>query len=289
MPSRIRIVNHRSVTANRFGEYSRSTLLAFSAKVRGPVGCRIRLDCLSRGRSRSALTLVRSRSGASGTNGRGAQYRTAPITPTMPLAQRAVAGGLSVMTHSNHSPVQASAAAPRVQKTSHPPRRRGSAGRFGPDRLGRRRRRRAPLSITDPSPATGSARVIAQGIAPLIGEEVVWRAVRYVAQPRTSAVAADSPLSFLIASDEPLLLSNDDPATVEDDLIPEARLAPGEALMVRAGTKQQRASVTDDTTEYIAMELVRRERSEQRRRRSGAVRQQPLYLRRHDPGPGLRP
>ena len=29
-----------------------------------------------------------------------------------------------------------------------------------------------------------AARVIAQGIAPLAGEEVVWRAVRYEAQPR---------------------------------------------------------------------------------------------------------
>ncbi len=111
-------------------------------------------------------------------------------------------------------------------------------------------------SMTDPSPATGSARVIAQGIAPLIGEQVVWRAVRYQAQPRSTALAAVSPLSFLIASDEPLLLSNDDPATVEEDLIAEARLAPGEAMMVRSGTQQQRASVTDASTEYIAMELV---------------------------------
>ena len=113
------------------------------------------------------------------------------------------------------------------------------------------------FSITDPSPATGSARVIAQGIAPLLGEEVVWRAVRYQAQPRSKASVSESPLSFLIASDEPLLLSNDDPSTAEEDLMPEARLAPGEALMVRAGTRQQRASVTDESIEYIAMELVR--------------------------------
>lgn len=113
------------------------------------------------------------------------------------------------------------------------------------------------FSMTDPSPATGSARVIAQGIAPLVGEEVVWRAVRYQAQPRSSAAIAESPLSFLIASDEPLLLSNDDPDTAEEDLVPEARIAPGEAMMVRAGTLQQRASVTDAITEYIAMELVR--------------------------------
>ncbi len=112
------------------------------------------------------------------------------------------------------------------------------------------------FSITDPSPATGSARVIAQGIAPLVGEQVVWRAVRYQAQPRSSALVAASPLSFLIASDQPLLLSNDDPDTAEEDLVPEARLAPGEAMMVRDGTLQQRASVTDATTEYIAMELV---------------------------------
>ncbi len=113
------------------------------------------------------------------------------------------------------------------------------------------------ISITDSSPATGSARVIAQGIAPLLGEEVVWRAVVYRARPRAEALTATRPLGFLVASGGPLLLSNDDPDTEEEDLTPEARLAPGEALLVRDGTEQQRASVTDENTEYIALELVR--------------------------------
>ncbi len=112
------------------------------------------------------------------------------------------------------------------------------------------------ISITDPSPATGNARVIAQGVAPLLAEEVVWRAVVYSARPREEARTATRPLGFLVASGGPLLLSNDDPTTDEEDLIPEARLAPGEALLVRAGTDQQRASVTDENTEYIALELV---------------------------------
>lgn len=112
------------------------------------------------------------------------------------------------------------------------------------------------ISITDPSPATGNARVIAQGVAPLVNEEVVWRAVIYRARPRADALTATRPLGFLVASGGPLLLSNDDPATDEEDLTPEARLAPGEALLVRAGTDQQRASVTDENTEYIALELV---------------------------------
>ena len=161
------------------------------------------------------------------------------------------------MTHSNHAAVQA--ARPRSASRKRIARHLAAATLAGLVLIGSGAAGVAVrlFSISDPSPATGSARVIAQGIAPLFGEEVVWRAVRYVAQPRTSALAADSPLSFLIASDEPLLLSNDDPATVEEDLAPEARLAPGEALMVRAGTKQQRASVTETSTEYIAMELVR--------------------------------
>lgn len=49
---------------------------------------------------------------------------------------------------------------------------------------------------------------------------------------------------------------NDDPDAEEEDLTPEARLAPGEALLVRDGAAQQRASVTDENTEYIALELV---------------------------------
>jgi len=43
MPSRIRLVNHRSVTANRSGQYLRSTLLAYSAKVLSSAGYHIRL------------------------------------------------------------------------------------------------------------------------------------------------------------------------------------------------------------------------------------------------------
>lgn len=112
------------------------------------------------------------------------------------------------------------------------------------------------ISITDPSPATGNARVIAQGIAPLTDGDLVWRAVVYRARPRAEALTAARPLGFLVASGGPLLLSNDDPETPEEDLTPEARLAPGEALLVRAGTLQQRASVTEENTEYIALELV---------------------------------
>lgn len=112
------------------------------------------------------------------------------------------------------------------------------------------------LSVSDPSPATGAARVIAQGVAPMLGEEVVWRAVIYRARPRDEARAVKRPLSFLVASDGPILLSNDNPDTPEEDLTPEARLAPGEAMMVPPGTTQQRASLTDQATEYIALELV---------------------------------
>lgn len=112
------------------------------------------------------------------------------------------------------------------------------------------------ISITDPSPATGNARVIAQGIAPLTDQEVVWRAVVYGARPRADAQVATRPLGFLIASDGTLLLSNDDPETDAEDLTLEARLAPGEAFLVKPGTAQQRASVTDDAIEYIALELV---------------------------------
>ena len=121
---------------------------------------------------------------------------------------------------------------------------------------------RQVADLSGPSPARGDARVVAQGVA-AVGEEgnLVWRLVRYTAAPRGEAVATRHPLGFLIASDGGLLLS-DAPAgttatTVEvRDLVPAARLAPGEAQLVRADTVQQRASLTDGTTTFLAIELV---------------------------------
>ncbi len=102
------------------------------------------------------------------------------------------------------------------------------------------------------SPATGSAQVVTQGVAKLSGEQVVWRLVERQAPPRGVARAARRNLGFVLASDEPILLTNQTSAGLEDV----ARLAPGEAYLVKDGTRQARASLTGRPVSYFALELV---------------------------------
>lgn len=102
------------------------------------------------------------------------------------------------------------------------------------------------------SPAFGSAQVVTQGIARMPAEAVVWRIVQRQAVPRALAKLVKRDLGFVLATDEPILLTNatqDEPADV-------ARLAPGEAYMVADGTRQARASLTDEPVDYLALELV---------------------------------
>jgi hypothetical protein len=102
------------------------------------------------------------------------------------------------------------------------------------------------------SPATGHAQVITQGIAELAGQQVVWRLVERTAEPRDQAHFGDRVLGFVLASEEPILLTN---ATVAGE-IDVARLAPGEAFLVTAGTRQKRASMTVQPVTYLSLEMV---------------------------------
>lgn len=102
------------------------------------------------------------------------------------------------------------------------------------------------------SPATGHAQVVTQGVAKLPKEALVWRLVERTAKPRGEADSGKRVLGFVLASDEPVLLTNVT-ATGSEDV---ARLAPGEALLVKAGTKQIRASLGDRPVTYLALELV---------------------------------
>src|SRR5687768_12543937 len=102
------------------------------------------------------------------------------------------------------------------------------------------------------SPATGHAQVITQGIAELAGQQVVWRLVERTAEPRDQARFGDRVLGFVLASEEPILLTN---ATVAGE-IDVARLAPGEAFLVTAGTRQKRASMTVQPVTYLSLEMV---------------------------------
>ncbi len=98
------------------------------------------------------------------------------------------------------------------------------------------------------SPASGTAQVIAQGVAPLPEGSVVWRTVRARALPLADAPFETQPLSFVLATNGPLLLTNEDGEQVQ--------LGSGEAALTPGGTVQQRASVTGQEESFLSIELV---------------------------------
>jgi Bacterial TSP3 repeat len=108
------------------------------------------------------------------------------------------------------------------------------------------------LAPSGGSPATGHAQVVTQGIAKINADQVVWRLVERTARPRWLAIPARKTLSFIFASEEPVLLSN----VAGEKLNDVARLATGEAMWVPADIRTVRASLTDKSTKYFALELV---------------------------------
>jgi hypothetical protein len=108
------------------------------------------------------------------------------------------------------------------------------------------------LSPGADSPATGHAQVVTQGIVEISADQVVWRLVERTARPRWEAIPARRANGFILASEEPVLLSN----FADTGLTDIARLAPGEAKMVTDVTRTVRASFTDRSTRYLALELV---------------------------------
>src|SRR5215216_4390351 len=108
------------------------------------------------------------------------------------------------------------------------------------------------LSPGADSPATGHAQVVTQGIVEIPADQVVWRLVERTARPRWEAIPARKANGFILASEEPVLLSNFDDTGLTDV----ARLAPGEAMMVTDVNRTVRASFTDRSTKYFALELV---------------------------------
>jgi hypothetical protein len=114
-----------------------------------------------------------------------------------------------------------------------------------------------PFDASDaPSPGQGVARVVAQGVSPFEDGEYAWRMVVYTAQPRDAARAVARPFGFVVGLDDPILLSNDDVDEPGEQLTPVARLVGGEVQIVPQGTDQQRASLSDQPVDYVAVELV---------------------------------
>jgi hypothetical protein len=102
---------------------------------------------------------------------------------------------------------------------------------------------------SDYSPASGHAQVIAQGVVALPAGDALWRTVRTRAPLLADAPFEERPLGFVFASTGPLLLV--DGATGEQH-----RLGSGEAVLVPAGTVQQRASLGVQPVSYLSIELV---------------------------------
>jgi hypothetical protein len=102
------------------------------------------------------------------------------------------------------------------------------------------------------TPALGTSQVVTQGIAQMPGEDVVWRIVKRQAVPRAQAKLVKRDLGFVLASDEPILLTNATDGEPEDV----ASLAPGESYMIPDGIRQARASFTDEPVDYLSLELV---------------------------------
>lgn len=107
-------------------------------------------------------------------------------------------------------------------------------------------------NLDAPSPASGHASVLAQGIVEFPQVEFVCRVVERVAQPLDVAQYEEQHLGFVIATDGPLLLAD------EVNGVPEqvARLAVGELYLVQEGTKQRRASVGSEPVTYSVLEIV---------------------------------
>jgi len=105
------------------------------------------------------------------------------------------------------------------------------------------------LAPDAPSPASGHAQVIAQGVSPMPDAEVTWRVVLDTAETPERAEVQERALGFALA---------DRAAIVVDDAGSgaQARLAPGEALFVPAGARQRRASVDGADAPYYRLALV---------------------------------
>jgi len=101
---------------------------------------------------------------------------------------------------------------------------------------------------TDPSPATGDAKVIAQGVVPVGPGEVVWQVGLGAAQTPANAAAVESETGFILAADGAIL--------VEDEGGGQVRLAVGEAVLTEAGERQTRAALGSNATDYWTLELI---------------------------------
>ena len=96
------------------------------------------------------------------------------------------------------------------------------------------------LQVPDePSPASGTAQVVAQGVVDIPNGDVRWQITEQSAPPPANATESRSDLGFLIV-DSGVLLA-EDVATGEQH-----RLPPGEAMLTLSGAEQMRVALGSD-------------------------------------------
>ena len=101
----------------------------------------------------------------------------------------------------------------------------------------------------EPSPASGTAQVIAQGVVDIQDGDVRWQITEGTAPPPANATESRSDLGFLIV-DSGVLLA-EDVATGEQH-----RLPPGEAMLTLGGAEQVRAALGSEPAVYRSLALV---------------------------------
>ena len=119
--------------------------------------------------------------------------------------------------------------------------------------LGQAGARRVLQAGPSESPAVGGSQVTTQGISDLPDGEIVYRVVKRTAPARGGAKVGRRVLSIVLATDDPILLSNE---REDGTIVDIARVAPGESYLVQDGTRQIRSSLTDEPVEYLAVEIV---------------------------------
>ena len=101
----------------------------------------------------------------------------------------------------------------------------------------------------DPSPASGTAQVIAQGVVDIPDGDLRWQVTDGTAPPPANATESRSDLGFLIV-DSGVLLAEDVTASEQH------RLPAGEAMLTLSGDEQVRAALGSEAAVYRSLALV---------------------------------
>lgn len=101
----------------------------------------------------------------------------------------------------------------------------------------------------DPSPESGTAQVVAQGVVDIGAEDLRWQVVERVAPPPANASQVAADLGFLTVDSGVMLV--DDLASGE-----QFRLPAGETALTRAGSEQTRAALGSENASYREIGLV---------------------------------